>query len=581
MRHSLRLISALLLASCAPAGRSAVPVPVEVPPEAPEPRSQPAESLPALIVPIAPRRSPADSAADSLALAAMARDSALDAAMLDRLAAAKPPEEPEVAVGAAADGDADLRAMFDIDVANWVDHGRVKYYLNFFTGLGRERMAIWLQRMPNYEPTIRAQLVARGLPGDLAYLPLIESGYSATAVSRSRAVGMWQFIRGTGKLYGLKVDAWVDERRDIPKATDAAIRFLADLTAKFGSPYLAVAAYNGGPARIQRGLRRIDSDDEEVVDDSTGAGGADEGAPQAGDVAFFQLADTRYIRKETKDYVPKLIAAAMIAKQPERYGFPALLPPSHGPLDSVVVADATGLDVIARLAGVSLADLRESNPAFIRAVTPPNRRAVVRVPAGTGDAAQTALAAMPASERLSSFSHHARKGETMPAIAKRYGVSLSVLREYNPEYRKRAPRAGQIVLIPGQARLAGWVAENRKVDPAVGASSGVHRVRRGETLGGIARRYGLRVSKLQTWNRLRPDAILRVGRLLRLEPGQARPRATGPSASAGSRVHLVRTGETLSGLARRYGVSVQVLRTANKLSTRQPLLAGRRLTIPS
>jgi hypothetical protein len=206
--------------------------------------------------------------------------------------------------GGGCGGTATLRSLFDIDV-ELADHGRVKYYVNFFTGLARERMAIWLERMPRYEPIIRPQLIARGLPGDLANLPLIESGYSSTAVSRSRAVGMWQFMRGTGRFYGLKIDSWVDERRDVVKATDAAIRYLADLTAQFGSPYLAAAAYNGGPGRIQRGLRRIDVVDEEEVDDTTAE--EDAGAPQAGDAAFFARRHPLH-QTETKDYVPKLIA---------------------------------------------------------------------------------------------------------------------------------------------------------------------------------------------------------------------------------------------------------------------------------
>ncbi|HEV8598386.1 MAG TPA: transglycosylase SLT domain-containing protein, partial [Gemmatimonadales bacterium] len=420
--------------------------------ESPKPTTDSAPATPAVTV--AP--------ADSLALAKLARDSALDAAMLDRLATAQPPEEPAESVPAAvADAEAaTLRSLFDIDVVNWADHGRVKYYVNFFTGLARERMAIWLERMPLYEPTIRTQLIARGLPGDLAYLPLIESGYSSTAVSRSRAVGMWQFMRGTGKFYGLKVDSWVDERRDVVKATDAAIRYLADLTARFGSPYLAAAAYNGGPGRIQRGLARIDLVDEEEVDDSTAE---EDAGPQAGDAAFFQLADSRYIKRETKDYVPKLIAAAMIAKQPQRYGFkvPELSPRVS---DSVVVLDATGLDVIARLAGVSLADLWAANPAYVRAVTPPKRHAVVRVPAGSGSSTQSALDELPSAERLTSFAHHAKKGETLARIARRYGVSLAALRGFNPEYAARAPRAGEVVRIPGQARLAGWINENRRVD---------------------------------------------------------------------------------------------------------------------
>ena len=506
----------------------------------------------------------------------MARDSALDAAILDRLATAKPPESPEAPVETGPEA-VSLRSMFDIDVVNWADHNRVKYYLDFFAGPARERMLIWLQRMPRYEPTIRTLLVARGLPGDLAYLPLIESGYSSTAVSRSRAVGMWQFMRGTGKLYGLRIDSWVDERRDVVKATDAAIRYLGDLTNKFGSPYLAAAAYNGGPGRIQRGLARIDPVEEEA-DDSL----ADDGdAPQAGDAAFFQLADTRYIKRETKDYVPKLIAAALIAKQPQRYGFPALAPAGPQQSDSVVVTDATGLDVVARLAGVSLADLWAANPAYIRAVTPPKRLAVVRVPTGSGNTTQLALDALPGAERLTSFAHHAKSGETLTRIAKRYGVSLSALRGFNPEFGGRAPRPGEVVRIPGQARLAGWIGEDRRIVEPAGSGS-THRVRRGETLGRLALRYRVSTAKLRAWNNLGPKSILRVGQVLRVSPGAAaRHPARSVAAAAKSKVHIVRAGETLTSLARRYKVSLQALRTANSLPAGRPLLAGQRLTIPS
>lgn len=582
MRLRLALICAFFLASCAPSRPGGAPAPV------PGSAAAPAAPVPDVAPPVASPKPSSDSAplappvavarSDSIALAKQARDSALDAAMLDRLASARPPDGSLPAPEASADPETvSLRSMFDIDVANWIDHGRVKYYLDFFTGPARERMAIWLGRMPRYEPTIRAQLIAHGLPGDLAFLPLIESGYSATAVSRSRAVGMWQFMRGTGKLYGLKIDSWLDERRDIVKATDAAIRFLGDLTAKFGSPYLAAAAYNGGPGRIQRGLARIDPVEEDLTNDST----ADGGPPQAGDAAFFQLADTRYIKRETKDYVPKLIAAALIAKQPERYGFPAIPGAALESRDSVVVEDATGLDVVARFAGVSLADLWASNPMYVRAVTPPKSRAVVWVPSGAGSPTQTALDALPAGERLTSFAHHVRGGETLTRIARRYGLSQSELRGFNPEYRARAPRPGEVIRIPGQARLAGWVTQDRRI-VAEAASGSAHRVQRGETLGHLAVRYRTSVAKLRAWNNLSPNAVLRVGQLLRVGSGAAKGRpARGVATASAARVHIVRAGETLSSLARRYRVTLQALRTANGLPAGRTLLAGQRLTIPS
>jgi membrane-bound lytic murein transglycosylase D len=519
----------------------------------------------------------------------MARDSALDAAMLDRIAAARVSDS---AIPSAAPTEAEtatLRSMFDIDVKNFEDHGRVKYWISFFTGPARERMAIWLQRMPRFEPGFRAQLVARGLPGDLAYLPLIESGYSTSAVSRSSAVGMWQFMRGTGRFYGLAVDAWVDERRDVPKATDAAIRYLADLTARFGSPYLAAAAYNGGPGRIGRGLARMDpGSDAAAADDSSDAEG-DDGSPQAGDMAFFQLADTRYIRQETKDYVPKLIAAAMIAKQPERYGFPALVAAGPLALDSVMVSDATGLDVVARLSGVPLADVVELNPAFMRGLTPPKRSAVIRLPSGTGENAGRALADLPEGARLSSFGHHAKGGETLAGIGKKYGVTVAAMRAANVAYTTRSPRRGEVVVIPGNARLLGWISENRKMGFSEGLAGGAsYRVRSGETLGSIARRYHVSVAQLRSWNRLGPKGVIRAGQTLRIGSSRraavktrSASHASPAPRAAPPRVHVVRTGETLASLARRYGVSVQSLRTANNLPAGRSLTAGRRITIPS
>ncbi len=522
MQPRLVLGTVLLLASCMPGAPEPVPSPEPAPipseasnPRAPSPPVAVAPGQPAGPISSAPvardtaRAVPGIPSSDSIALARQARDSALDASVLEALADAKPPE-----ASAEEAETVPLRAMFDIDVANWMDHHRVRYYLDFFQGPARERMAIWLQRMPRYEPTIRAKLMAKGLPGDLSYLPLIESGYSATAVSRASAVGMWQFMRSTARLYGLQVDSWVDERRDVPKATEAAIRFLADLTNRFGSPYLAAAAYNGGPGRIQRGLARIQGYDASAGDDS-----GEEAGPQPGDAAFFLLADTRHIYRETKDYVPKLIAAAMIAKQPERYGFPAIVASDEPPPDSVVVKDATGLDVIAQAAGTTLADLWARNPMYLRAVTAPKRLSVVRVPPGRGPEAQAALDELPASARLTPIVHHVKRGQTSTVIARRYGITVADLRSLNPGLAERGPRVGEPLVIPGRVRLAGWVSENRRVaGEPVRSTGATHRVARGETLSHISARYGVSVAKLRAWNRLGSSSLIRAGQVLRVRP---------------------------------------------------------------
>jgi peptidoglycan lytic transglycosylase D len=466
---------------------------------------------------------------DSLLERRLSQDSAADAAILEQLANARPPAEaPPIQSGDPLDALSDSRAL-SLDLTTYAEHERVRYYLDFFQGPARSRMAVWLQRMPVYESLVRERFQAAGLPSDLVYLGLIESGFSNVAVSRSRAVGMWQFMRKTARGMGLRVDKWVDERRDPVKSTDAAARYLAILTQQFnGSYYLAAAAYNAGPGRVSRGLSRLgttvgpggseDTDDSEEEDEEEGLS----------DGHFFSLADTRYIRRETKDYVPKLIAAGLIARHPETYGFPPMPAAEPFPRDSLVVHDLTGLDIIARLAGVPTTTIRELNPHYLRRATPPGKVSVVRLPAGTQSHVGQAYAALPVKERAG-------------ASATRY----------------------------------------RDADAAA-ARGRVHVVRSGETLGSIAEDYRVSVSSLRRWNGLGKSNLIRVGQRLRISSGQVA--ATDSSSSPGSAdrptIHVVKRGETLSSLAKRYGVSIQTLMTTNDLSSSR-LRAGQKLRIPA
>ncbi|MEE8572039.1 MAG: transglycosylase SLT domain-containing protein, partial [Gemmatimonadota bacterium] len=324
---------------------------------------------------------------------------------------------------------------YDIDVESFADRERVKYYEDYFLGPARDRFTIWLGRKPLYEGMIRERFRALGIPEDLVYLVLIESGFSNTAVSRANAVGMWQFIASTARNYGLEINTWVDERRDPFKATEAAGRHLRDLYERFGSWYLAAAAYNGGPGRVSRGLQRL--------------GGV---ADTPSDETFFDLSARRYLRRETRDYVPKLIAAAIIAKDPLRYGFDSI--PDYPPFvfDEVTVPDATGLDVLAQLADTTARALMDLNRHYVRGVTPPDRTSIVRVPRGTGTKIAQRYAELPPSDRVNFVEHKIRQGDTLGEISRRYGVSVSLIRAANNNVAPRRLRIGQRLVIPVSAQ---------------------------------------------------------------------------------------------------------------------------------
>lgn len=367
----------------------------------------------------------------------------------------------------------------------------VRRWLEYFQGDGRENFAIYLSRAGRYEPMMRAVFRDAGLPEDLVYLSLIESGFSPRAYSRARAVGLWQFIASTGRLYDLDVTYWLDERRDPILATKAAAAHLKDLHDEFGSWYLAAAAYNGGPNRVRRGIRYSGSDD------------------------FWTLSERRYLRRETRNYVPKLIAAALIAKQPAHFGFVDI--PQAEPLayDIVQVPDATSLDVIARAAGVEIEAIAELNPQILRGVTPPGERHSVRVPPGTGHRFATYYASVPPSERVTWVQHVVRRGDTLSEIARAYGVSISAITAANRGVQPRRLRIGQRLIIPRAGKLPRIASvqrvrrtTTRPVSPEPPEGPYItYRVQGGDSLWAIARRYDVTFRDLMRWNGLRSSRI--------------------------------------------------------------------------
>jgi membrane-bound lytic murein transglycosylase D len=392
--------------------------------------------------------------------------------------------------------------VWDMDVRSYETHARVEHYVDLFAGSARDRFVARLARGTRYDGMIRAKMRASGMPEDLTFLALIESGYDPHAYSKAAAVGMWQFMSSTARDIGLRVDWWMDERRDPARSTDGAIRFLSFLQKQFGSLYLAAAAYNGGPGRVARGLTRF----------------ADELEGLSSEDRFFALADQDYLRAETKNYVPQIIAAALVAKLPAKYGlqFDSLPPYAY---DSVDVAPGTSLGVVSQASGSSPAELKELNPALLRGVTPPDSRVWVRVPVGLAERTTAALDSLGAGAVVGwTLREVEGSSSTASAFAARHDVSLKQLRWFNPTMRttkKGRLVAGQQLRVPREHALA---FARELPDPSIErygtstgpslASRGVHVVKRGETLGGIARRYGLSEARLRSMNGLRGSRLL-------------------------------------------------------------------------
>jgi len=347
-----------------------------------------------------------------------------------------------------------------------VRNERVEKWLRYFQGKGRSEMARWLSRSGRYRPMIEQILAEEGLPDELFYLAMIESGLNPNAYSSAHAAGMWQFIGSRARMYGLRVDWWVDERRDPEKSTRAACAYLKDLYGMFGSWELALAGYNSGEGRVSRARKR---------------------RPSCRDFWCLDLP------RETENFVPKFMAAALIGSDPEAYGFSPAAPQFPFEYDTIAVTEATDLAVIADAAGVSCEEIRRLNPAIRRWCTPPSDRAVeVHVPAGTGSRVVAALARIPDDRRVTWTRHKISRGETLSEIASAYGTTIKAILSVNDIRNPHRIRAGDYIVVP-----IGPGASSEEYAGVV-----TYRVRPGDTISSIARRYGKRTKDVLRWNGL-------------------------------------------------------------------------------
>lgn len=518
---------------------------------------------------------------------------------------------PDISDSLAAATEAQLPSvdeLFDYPVD--VNH-RVLTWVDYFLGKGRQSFEVGLKRSGRYLALARRVFAEEGVPQDLAFLAHIESGFRHNARSSARALGLWQFMRGTASLYNLRCDSYVDERLDPEKSTRACAQHLRDLHDEFNDWYLALAAYNAGAGKVNRAIRKTGTRD------------------------FWTIARTRYLVNETRNFVPEILAATLLAKSPGAYGFSELTDP---PLeyDSVTVDSPTDLRVTSSCTGVSVEELQKLNPALLLMQTPRTAEYAIHVPKGSGERFAREIAKIPADKRLVFHRHVVGSGQTLGQLARRYGTTVRAIQDANRLGRKTTIYVGNTLLIPSR--------HGGTADYALLGGDGAvnHTVQRGDCISGIAAHYGVQskaiieVNGLTDPGRIHPGQILAIpvppqrrstttagddalaerqstqddgahrsrpthtlraqnnsdslGRVpttahiveqareaIRLEEEQAA--AQGPPPNAGPITHVVRRGDTLSEIASRYGVQVNQLRSWNGLGRSHVIHPGQELSV--
>ena len=434
------------------------------------------------------------------------------------------PQQSQLLAGELAATPSQLPLVTNSQVANFV-----KY---FSTGRGRATLEAALQRSGRYRDMILRILQEEGVPQEFVFLAQAESGFQARARSTKRALGLWQFVASTGKLYGLERNWWVDERLNPEEATRAAARHLRDLYNQFGDWYLAMAAYNCGPQCVQRAVERT--------------GYAD----------FWELSRRKVLPRETRNYVPIILSLMIIGRNPEQYGIDDLPLEPAWAFDTVAVPSPIDLRLVAELVDTDVETIQELNPNLLRMTTPNVPEYTLRIPLASSELFSKRVAMIPPEKRVYWRWHTVRYGETLSGIAKEFKTSVQAIAEIN-NVDPAAPlhEAAELVIPVGPSRGAS--------DPGLLAGPGKrHRIAPGETLSSIARKYNATTDQLMAWNGLE-STLIRAGSTLIVGPEADGDSLNSSSAPAGS--HVVGRNETLSSIARKYKVTVAQLMAWNNL----------------
>ena len=417
-----------------------------------------------------------------------------------------------------------------------VTNSQVESYIRYFQGKGRKGFNIWLRRYVQYKELILPILEEYDLPEELIVVSMIESGFDPKAVSKAKAVGLWQFMYSTGKQYGLKRNWYIDERQDPVKSTRAAAKYFVDLYDEFEDWYLVLAAYNTGPGRLNRALNLHETSD------------------------YWQLYS---LPKDTKNYIPYYLSSAIILKNPEKYGFKI---PKVSPLkfDVVTIEKSADLSVIAKSADTKVSTIKKLNPELRQPATPSNGPYVLNIPLGKKDSFYEKFNKIPDDEKFAvqNVEHRVKKGENLISIASKYRVLVADLQTINNISNKDFLSIGQRLKIPVKGGLYSNYPE--KV---------IYKVRSGDTLGHIAEEYNTRASEIRKWNNMGGSSLIRPGQKLTLfvkgQPVKDTPKKN---------VYIVKSGDSLGKIARKNNTSVNKIKNWNNIKS-DTIYPGQKLTI--